>query len=67
MDKGRYIATAGSDLSLEGSHIYWLEGEQYTADVNEYGEMELQSENGASYFTKEGADALKDDFCFQKI
>lgn len=65
MKQGKYIATAKEHLELEDSDIFWIQGKTYNAEVNEVGEMTLQSERGQSYYTSKAVEELKDMFDFE--
>lgn len=66
MKQGKYKATAKDNLEIDDSDLYWTKGETYDAEVNEVGEMKLQSENGHSYYTPNAVEKLKDMFDFEE-
>lgn len=66
MKQGKYKATAKDNLEIEDSGLYWIKGEIYEAEINEQGEMILQSERGQSYYTPNAVEKLKDIFDFEE-
>lgn len=66
MKQGKYKATAKDNLELDDNGLCWIKGEIYDAEVNELGEMTLQSERGQSYYTANAVEKLKDMFDFEE-
>lgn len=54
MKQGRYKAIATNDLELPDSPQTWTKGLDYEAIIRECGTMELTSNEGNSYYTKQG-------------